>query len=463
MKLFHVGFVASLVMTFGGSVGYSLEVKGSVKQFNGWTLVSQQSVGDLAYFEVVIRTGSLSDPGDLHGLANLTAHALLRGTQKYTYNQLTQALEKMGAQISVSVDYNSTTLSAVVLSKNLDSFMDLLSAILSDPGFFYEDSEVDRLKAILTSEIKNDTEDPRYLAGRALVQTMYKGTGMEFPSRGTVAGLAKIKASDVRDFFKTYYSRQNMVVGVNSSKYERDITTMWEQRFNNVLAGVSKPLALPASVVKGRKAVIVDRQNMTTTPTYVSIPGVGDGDKDMLPLEVANFVFGADFTSRLVKVLRADKGWTYGAYSSFEYLTGQKADPGLFSIYTFPSAQFASLAVPKAVELLVEYQKNAISQDELTYARDAMKNSYPFQNDTSTKKLGLAMREVLTGRKYIEDSYEYSRLLNALTLTGINQTVANRLNTDNMVIAVVGDAKVLQPILAAIPGVTSVEVVDVQP
>ena len=42
----------------------------------------------------------------------------------------------------------------------------------------------------------------------------------------------------------------------------------------------------------------------------------------MLALETGNFVFGEDFTSRLMQVLRNENGWTYGVYSGFNQLMG---------------------------------------------------------------------------------------------------------------------------------------------
>jgi hypothetical protein len=48
----------------------------------GWTLVTEQDTNSLiTQIRIVVRSGSLSDPSGMPGLANFTARALLRGTK----------------------------------------------------------------------------------------------------------------------------------------------------------------------------------------------------------------------------------------------------------------------------------------------------------------------------------------------------------------------------------------------
>ena len=219
---------------------------------------------------------------------------------------------------------------------------------------------------------------------------------------------------------------------------------------------------LPAPTLQGKRAVLVDRKQMSTSPLMIAVKGVSDSDPDLLPLEVGNFIFGADFTSRLMQVLRAENGWTYGAYSGFNQLFSPQAEAGVFSLYTFPSVEFASLAIQKALAMLEEYVQAGLSEDDFHEAIEALSNRYAFEVDTVEKRLNLKLREILTGHLY--DSPEsYRGKLGALTREQVNSVILRRTLLSDWAVSVVGDAETLLPVLNSLPGIESVEVLDIQP
>jgi predicted Zn-dependent peptidase len=89
----------------------------------------------VALLQFVIRTGALSDPPGLEGLASFTGRALLRGTRSRSYRELTSAIEGLGASVAVRTDQDMTVLRAAVLDRNLDPLLDLVAEILSQPAF----------------------------------------------------------------------------------------------------------------------------------------------------------------------------------------------------------------------------------------------------------------------------------------------------------------------------------------
>src|SRR6185437_17023389 len=71
---------------------------------NGWTFVTEQDTqSQLAHLTIVVRSGSLSDPSNLPGLAYYTAKALFRGTKTRPYGDLTSAIEQLGASVDFQV------------------------------------------------------------------------------------------------------------------------------------------------------------------------------------------------------------------------------------------------------------------------------------------------------------------------------------------------------------------------
>jgi len=83
-------------------------------------------------------------------------------------------------------------------------------------------------------------------------------------------------------------------------------------------ASGEKPAALPAvKQLTEAKKIVIDYPS-AQTHIFVGQPGTKRGDKDYFTLYVANHPFGGSgFTSRLVNVIREDKGLAYSVYSYF--------------------------------------------------------------------------------------------------------------------------------------------------
>lgn len=425
---------------------------------NGWNVVAEQDASaQLAHFVLVIRSGSLSDPVAFPGLAGFTGKALLRGTKTRPYRELMDAIERMGGSLSVSVDQSATTFRGKVLASQMDAFIDLLRDIFTFPAF--EAQEMLALRGIVQGEIRSELQDGRKAAGRAVMQRIYRGTEMELPPQGTVASIAKITRVEAEAFFKSHYVRENIVIGVSSPLAVADAVKKITRGLNTIGHGASDARPIPAPSIRGRHAIIVNRSDMATTPMFFAVPGISDADGSSLELDLGNFVFGADFTSRLIQVLRAEHGWTYGAYSAFDQLLEPKAEPGLFSIYTFPSVQFTGDCMTTALSMFDKYVAAGITEEEFQSARDALANRYPFSMDTSEKRLDLRMREILTGRAY-ETPDHYRARLAALTREKVNATIAAKTSTDSVAISLVGDAETLRPYLIALPKIQTIETIE---
>lgn len=432
-----------------------------LSEVEGWKLVTEQDPqSQLAQIRVVVRSGGLSDPESKSGLAHFTARAMLRGTKTRPYEDLIHAIESLGGSISVTVDPTQTVFYGTVRAENVDSYMDLIRDVLTQPAF--DPKELVSLQGTIQGELKARLQDTRVLAARALLGKAYAGTSAALSAWGTVDAVSKFTPFDAREFFKARYVRENMIIGMTSPLSVDEMRKLISFKLDSVPTGALDFPKVPGHRIKGRRAVLVDRKGLSTTPFFVAVPGVADPDPEMLALEVANFVFGEDMTSRLMKVLRSDNGWTYGASSGFTQLFGPKSEPTLFSIYTYPSVEYAQVALEKSLTMLEEFALQGLTEEEFEAAREALSSNYAFMVDTAEKRLELKLRETSTGRP-AHTPAEYRKELAALELAQVNAIIAKRILLQDMVISVVGDAELMQPLLGRLPLVESVELVDVQP
>src|SRR5690606_17806855 len=101
--------------------------------------------------------------------------------------------------------------------------------------------------------------------------------------------------------------------------------------------------------------------------------------------------------------------------------------------YTYPSAEHAAAAIPKALQMLEEYVRDGITEMEFQSAVQSLGNRYAFSVDTAGKRLGLRLRELLHGRK-LDTPDEYRSRLSSMSTEALNGRIRARMALDPMAI-----------------------------
>src|SRR5581483_3856167 len=109
--------------------------------------------------------GSLYDPNNKAGLANLTTSLLDEGTKKRSSTQIADAVDFIGANLSASANEDYMTASLQVLKKDADTGFDLLSDILINPVF--DPKEVERVRKNVLGALISEKDQPQAVASRA--------------------------------------------------------------------------------------------------------------------------------------------------------------------------------------------------------------------------------------------------------------------------------------------------------
>lgn len=404
---------------------------------------------------LIFPMGSLDDPKGQVGLTHFVARSLFRGTQSKKYLELNLAIEKLGASIDVSVGFQRTVFAAEVIRNNFKPFLELLGEIFEKPAF--DKKEIGIVKNLIIGEIRSSVQNPRILAARGVLKSFYAKTSMEEDPDGSPEVIRKLSRDQILKHYKKFFVRENIQLALVSPWEGQMIEPTLKEFIQRIPSGVAKEITAvpPVASSQKRQAIVIPRPSMSTTPFFLVVPGVPGSHPDCTALEVANFVFGADFTSRLIQVLRAQNGWTYGANSSFHQFLGHTKDAGVFTIYTYPSEEFAAKALPKTLELYEEYIQKGVTPQEFETAIAALSQSYAFEWDTAEKRLNARLRALMTGQPCY-DLLQYQAALQKLSLGDVNGAIQRHLKETPMTLVAVGQAALLKKIFQKMRAVDSV-------
>jgi zinc protease len=372
---------------------------------------------------------------DKAGIASLTAQMLNEGSEKYTAEEFAAALERLGSTIQVSSGADNTSVYVQTLTKNLPATMALLDQRLLHPRF--DAGDFDRLKKQTLQGIANQVTQPVVIANNAYNKLLYGQTDiMGVPSSGTTASVTSITLDDVKQFYQQNYAPNVsylIVVGdLDQAAAEQPLAFLkaWPQK------NVTLPTA-PAAAAQPDKTKIyfinkdAAAQSEIRVGYLTSLPY--DATGDYYRAYLSNYLLGGAFNSRINLNLREDKGYTYGANSS--YRSTRFAGP-----YTAQAGVRADATAASVKEFMKEINnyRTGISDEELAFLQSSVGQSDALRYETGQQKAGFLARLVEYDLKpdYVTQQAD---ILKALKKEDVTASVQKYLPGDKMYIVVVGD------------------------
>ena len=401
--------------------------------------------------------GNAADSVDGRGLAAMTMNLLDEGTSKLSSQQIAEAEERLGAEVSSSngADRSYVTLNA--LSPNLAPSLDLMSDVVKDAAF--RPNDVDRIRAQTLTAIAQTQKDPTRVARRLMPLVLY-GPGHPYggPAGGDPKAIAQFSRADMIAFEQRWLRPDNVKIFVVSDRPLSEVRPLIEARFGQwtTPAGPKgvKTFTAPPPRPTSPKILLVNRPGAPQS----SIVGAQllpiDPKGDIIPFDAANDALGGDFLSRLNMDLREDKGWSYGVSGDEQVM-----------LHAVPYIVSAPVQADRTGDSLVELNQQiteflttkGVSQDELTRVVTKNINQLPGEFETSSAVLGAMMNIDMLQRP---DNY-YQTLApeyRAQTMASLDRAARSALDPKAFTWIVVGDAAKVRPQLEKL-GIP-IEVVD---
>ena len=403
--------------------------------------------------ELVVKAGADRAPIGKDGIAELTADLLTEGTTSRDAQQLAGELSRLGASISASADIERMTLSLSTLTKHTDAALELFADVLLHPAF--AEGDLQRRRGLLVAGLLRQRDSADAIADRVFPVLLY-GADHPYgrPVEGTLETVPTITREDIAEFHGMLFRPNNAsLIVVGDTTAESIVDRLEAAALGDWKAGDLPPFMLPApEPAPSGPLYLVDRPGSAQSVLSVGEIGVPRNTPDYFALTLLNGVLGGQFSSRINLNLREDKGYTYGARSSFDYRLG----PGPFEA---GAAVQTDVTAPALVELHNELtgiiEDRPVTAQELADARGRLVLSFPSGFETTG---GVASRlEALVLYGLPDDYYTtYQDNLQGVTPEQITDAADAHLHPDRMTILVVGDRDTIASDLDALPFVPAI-------
>jgi zinc protease len=448
---FLISYTAVTAQT--GSVAFKLPPYEKVVLKNGLTVyLMEQHEVPLINVSVIVPAGAIYD-AQQSGLANMTATALMHGTKNMTKSQIEEALDFIGASVTSYASKESAGIAAKFASKDQDQVLGIIRDVLLTPTF--DQTEFEKEKKILLSELEQAKESPRNVIGDYFNQLYYGNHVYANPTNGRTTTVAAITAADAQKFYKAYFMPNGSAIAVVGDFKTKDMKAQLNKLFGNWAKGSAPKNATDQSVTVANTArvLLVNKDDARETTFYIGGPGVSRSNPDYVAMEVVNTVLGGRFTSWLNDELRVNTGLTYGAGSTFSRLK----NAGTFHISTFTATKNTEAAIDKALEVVDKLHKTGIDEKTLTSAKNYVKGQFPPRYETSGQLASLLTQMFWYG---FDESFinNFQKTVDELSVEGAKQIVAKYFPKENMQFVLVGKAEDIRKIAEKYGKVTEVQI-----
>ncbi len=334
-------------------------------------LVEQHSL-PVVSANLVVLAGSETNPANLPGLASFTADMLDEGTGRRSTLKLAQDVNRIGAELTTASTSDYSTANLRSLKRNADAAFELLADVALHPAFAA--AEIDRVRKQRLTTILQQRDNPNQLAMRTFNRVVYGSSHpYGFIELGTEASNQAITRDALAAFWKQGYVPANTALVVAGDITEPELRTLAGKYFGEWKGEARQASAPPVPAAIERRIAVVDKPGAPQTALRVGHAGVSRSSPDYLPVEVMNTTLGGLFSSRINLNLREKNGYTYGAFSSFQYRRG----PGPFIVGTGVRTDVTAPAVREIFHELEALRAREISAEELSVARDSISRSLP--------------------------------------------------------------------------------------
>ncbi len=406
------------------------------KEKGGTMLFMEDKTLPLVYISFVLKTGASQDPGGKEGLAELTGEMLTKGTKTRTKEQIEDEIDSLGASISASASHDSITISGFTLSKNMDKFLDIYADVILNPVFPSE--EMEKEKRMMLSDLMDLRNNNRQLARRFFRGALFAGHPYgKFPE-GKETTIKALTKKDVEDFYKTYFVTKNTLLAASGDIDKDTMEKKLNERFGALAQGDAVEGKFPPfPPLKGKKVILVNKPKQTEVQVVIGHYGMDIHSPDYYAFEVADEALGGfSFGARLMQEIRVKTGWSYFAYS---YLI-EKRYPDSFYFNMAPDIKNAVATVKKVLEMYDDLKKKGVTQTELESTKKKLIASFPFLIDTTRKKMGQKLRNILLGlpENYLDT---YKDNVSKVTMKDVQDAIAKYADPDNLLIVLLCDTE----------------------
>lgn len=424
-------FSAKIINSDKNTTKYLLE--------NGATLlITQNTANDIIAMEMASIGGNNLEK--IKGSATVTADVMLKGTEKYTNQELSLLLEENGIRLAPSARGDSFSLATKFTKNEKNLALDIFSEVAKNA--MIDAFEVERVKADKLYLIKKQKNTPDTYAFDEFKTALWQGTAYGNTGKVLEKTIPLIQREDILEFYKNLFPAQNVVITINGNVNPQEFINYFSDLLQNT---ASKKIDLndyknQYKSLDKNKIIKVEKDLQSA---WLINGWYTDGvmnKKDWATLQVIDSILGSGMSSRLFTQLRDEQGLAYQVGSTFSANTNK----GAFALYIATNPDNVEQAQKAMFDEIDKLKKEFVTDKELKEAKDKLLGNFVLSMETNMDKASVVNSLEVSGREFTFLN-EYPNLINSVSVQDIIKT-ANKYFSCPHIFTLLGPKKTIEKI-----------------
>ncbi|MEK7232796.1 MAG: pitrilysin family protein [Elusimicrobiota bacterium] len=393
-----------------------------------------------------------ADPIGKEGLADFVAAMMQEGVPGLPdAAALADAIDDLGAKISVSATQSGMTIAVVALKEHINKALDLVSRMVREPNSLRADdaasaNALERLRQQALAGLRMET--PKTLASKRLSSDLFGvGPHGRFP---TEASLASITPVEVAARHRASMVPNGSVLAVAGDVTLAELKTLAENNFGAwTSAGLPAAPAVPtlspsASPSEGTthtdlEIIVIDVPgDQAVMMLGMKVLERRHPDYDALALAIG--VLGGPMIGRLDQNLRETHNWAYGARASLSAF----ADAGAVTMQTKVQVNRTGDALREILGEVARLGAELVPDPELGAAKNLLKGAH-LRNTRTVESLAARLASIETLGLPPNTLGDYALHMDALSAQQVQAAARSWLGRGRVRVVVAGPADVVVP------------------
>lgn len=384
--------------------------------------------------------GSRRDPAGQSGLASAVAAMASKGVKAVgaepalDENALGEAWADLGASFEAGADNDALhySLRSLTDAPLLDRAARLAARQIAEPSWTDEVWQRDRAR--WSASLKEANTRPATVANHAFAAAVYGSH--PYGVRTTEETLARVGVADMQAFHNQTIAACRAKVSIVGAVSRAQAQTLVATLLSRLPATAGCTPLPPVGEIAALAAPAEQNIPFASAQAHVLIgqPGFQRRDPDFVALLVGNHILGGGgFVSRLTNEVREKRGLSYSVYSYFA--SGLHAGAFTVGLQTRPDQ--AAQAVKVSRDVIARFVAEGPTETELRAAKDNLIGGFALRIDSNKKLLG-NVANIAWNDLPLDYLDQWTKKVEALTVTDVRAAMAQKLQPDRMVTVVVG-------------------------
>jgi predicted Zn-dependent peptidase len=370
------------------------------------------------------------------GVSHFLEHMLFKGTEQRSALDIARSVDQVGGDFNAFTAREYTCFHILLLSRNLDLALDILSDVILNSDF--DADELERERKVILQEIAMVEESPEELVHDLFFELVYGRHGLGRPILGTETSIRRMRRADLLRFFRKHYRPDELIISVSGGashqtarkKIRALIRSQWPGRPSKKMTRKETGFQPAPKLKQGLWWVVRPTEQVHLV---WGVPGLTYTAHDRFAAYLLNVYLGGGMSSALFQEIREKKGLAYSVYSSLSPFL----DSGVFSIYAATGLSQVPTCLKLIEECVDKLKRELLPEEELAILRENLKGNILIESDSVENRMSsIAKNEIFLG-KYIGPE-DVCKLIDQVTPADIRRVARKLFRGDSRSILALG-------------------------